>query len=300
MKVLPESDLLRKAPLGFDDTIPVFSCVDRYVANYQKIAADHIAATSPGSSNPFIAEELWTELDESTRELLRRYAKPGDRVLDVGVGMGRVLGPLGDLNRYGIDLSTDYLKKARAEGIRVALSKIEDMPFIDECFDMVLATDVLEHVLDLNFCTTEILRVLKPGGVLVIRVPYKEDLSPYLSETLPYELVHLRAFDENSLRLHFAKIFGMSCIEVCPVAPYLQGAARLRLKMLDPIDCQSLRETSLLSDPLFEVLRKVTEVNSEQLVTWIYELRDESPEKYREIEHLLVMGIEINLSLIHI
>jgi len=294
MSSIQELNLFRKTPLGVDDGILVFSSIDRYVANYQKIAADHIAAMSPGKSNPFIDENLWKKLEDSTRALLSSYTKPGDRVLDVGVGLGRVLAPLDHIDRYGIDISVDYLKKARSEGIRVALSKIEDMPFVDECFDVVLVTDVLEHVFDLDFCTREILRVLKPGGFLIVRVPYKEDLSPYLSQTLPYELIHLRAFDENSLQLHFGKIHNMQCLEASPVAPYLQGAARLRLKLLDGIDCQHLRASPLMTDPLFEPLLKATEVDSEQFTAWIYQLRDKHPEKYREVEQQLVLGMDIN------
>lgn len=295
MKLLPESDLLCKTPLGFEDDIPIFSNSDRYVANYQKIAADHIAAISPSSSNPFIADDLWKQLDESTRQLVRKYTKKGDRVLDVGVGLGRVLGPLRNLSRYGIDLSTDYLKMARAEGIKVALSKIEDMPFVDECFDMVLLTDVLEHVLDLNFCTKEILRVLRPGGVLVVRVPYKEDLSPYLADTLPYEFVHLRAFDENSLRLHFCKIFGMSFIEAGPIAPYLQGAARLKVRMLTAANIERLKTLAAEFAIHHQVISAIESCSEESLVAWIYELRDQNPDLYKQIEDILVLGMDINI-----
>ena len=54
------------------------------------------------------------------------------------------------------------------------------MPYEDGFFDAIVACDVLEHVIDLNECCRQILRVLKPGGVLIVRVPFKEDLSPYL------------------------------------------------------------------------------------------------------------------------
>ena len=58
-------------PIETKEGIPVFSKMeDRYVHNYQKIAADHIAAMSVESDNPFIERELWKQLDESTRGLL--------------------------------------------------------------------------------------------------------------------------------------------------------------------------------------------------------------------------------------
>ena len=52
------------------------------------------------------------------------------------------------------------------------------MPYSDESFDVILCTDVLEHVIDLNLCVAKILSVLKKGGLLIIRVPNREDLQP--------------------------------------------------------------------------------------------------------------------------
>jgi len=294
MNFTADQNLFRREPIGLQNGIPVFSHIDSYVANYQRIAHDHIAAIKPGASNPFIAEQLWKQLEVSTRDLVLKYCQPKARVLDVGVGLGRILAPLENLDRYGIDISIDYLERARSEGIKVAFSRIEDMPFVDQCFDMVLVTDVLEHVFDLNHCTQEILRVLKPGGVLIVRVPYKEDLAPYLSKDLPYKFVHMRNFDEYSLRLHFCKVFDMLFLEAESVAPYLQGAARLRLQLLSAHDCELLQESLVSPDPSFDLLRDSNRVNSEKFVTWIYELRDKHPDKYRAVERQLVMGIEIN------
>ncbi|MFX8075194.1 class I SAM-dependent methyltransferase, partial [Acinetobacter baumannii] len=79
----------------------------------------------------------------------------------------------------GIDISLDYLRRAREAGISVCFSRIEDMPYKDGFFDAIVCTDVLEHVLDLNYCTAQILRVLRPGGVLILRVPHNDLLEVY-------------------------------------------------------------------------------------------------------------------------
>jgi len=205
-KIRPPIPGYVKPPLEVIDGIPVFSAHDRYVENYKKIASDHLSAMQPGSDNPFIENELWIRLDQSTRDLINKYVADGACILDVGVGLGRVLGPLDRLQRYGVDISHDYLQKARQNNIEVAFSRIEDMPYEDGFFDAVVTCDVLEHVIDLHACTTQILRVLKPGGHLIVRVPYKEDLKVYLQEGLPYEFIHLRNFDEHSIRLYFQKI----------------------------------------------------------------------------------------------
>lgn len=286
--------LFKRPPIVFRDGIPVFSAEDRYVENYKKIAADHVASIKTGHSNPFIGEELWQTLEQSTRELIIKYAKPGDRLLDVGVGLGRLLGPLMQFERHGIDISLDYLDIARQTGIEVAFSRIEDMPYADHSFDVITVSDVLEHVLDLHFCTREILRVLKPGGTLVVRVPFKEDLRPYLSEDLPYEFIHLRTFDEASLRLHFGKILGMTFLEAASVAPYLQGTPRLRVQLLPEADRIRVEEAAKKMGAPGELLRKITEVNADQFMNWIYDLRDNHHEAYQSVVHELVFGIDIN------
>lgn len=220
-------------PRKFVDGIPVFSAVDRYVENYQQIASDHMEVVESGEAdNPFIEGELWRILEESTRRLLLQHVPAGAHILDVGVGLGRLIGPLRQYQRFGIDISMDYLGQARRSGIEVAFARIEDMPYANDYFDAVLVCDVLEHVLDLNQCCSEILRVLKPDGLLIVRVPYREDLSGYLSESNVYEYVHLRNFDEHSIRLFFERIMECSVLHIEQVAPHLVGAPRLRLRQL--------------------------------------------------------------------
>jgi SAM-dependent methyltransferase len=286
-----------REPLRFEEGIPVFSeSTVRYVDNYKRIAADHVASMAHGAENPFIESQLWKELEASTRDMVARIANPGQRVLDVGVGMGRVLGPLTQLHRFGVDISFDYLKIARECGFEVAFSLIEQLPYEDAYFDMVVACDVLEHVLDLFACSREMLRVLKPGGALVIRVPYKDDLEAYLDESLPYEFIHLRAFDVPSLRLHFEKIFDCRYIEHAFVAPYLKGAPRMKiqqLKLASPI-YKLLAKVEKDNHPL-AILKKATLVSEEEFINWIYALRDNHPTQYGQIVNELVHGLEVNI-----
>jgi hypothetical protein len=77
----------------------------------------------------------------------------------------------------------------------------------------VVCSDLLEHVLDLNMCCAKILSVLRKGGILIVRVPFREKLSPYLGIRYPYKYVHLRNFDEYSLRLLFERIFDCEYVE---------------------------------------------------------------------------------------
>lgn len=215
------SEIYSRKPLRFQGTIPVFSAPSEYTANYERISRDHLKSMRQNGSNPFIPEELWVQLDNSTIALIKKYSKQGEKILDTGVGLGRLLSQVSDLQRYGMDISFSYLKIAKTKNIEVCYALIEDMPYREEMFDIVVSTDVLEHVLDLNLCVTKILSVLKKKGTLIVRVPYREDLSQYLQPKYPYQYVHVRNFDEHSLRLFFERVFECDVIETVFSGDYL-------------------------------------------------------------------------------
>lgn len=220
-----------REPISIRDGIPVFSEASEYTDNYETISQDHLASVAENGSNPFIAEKLWVEMERSTAQLVEKYSRPGERILDVGVGLGRLLSGFQHLERYGMDISFGYLQEAQKKGIEVCYARVEEMPYKAESFDLVLATDILEHVLDLNLCCGRMLGVLKPDGLLIARVPYREDLSGYLSSENPYKFVHVRNFDEDSLRLLFERIFDCEWVEATKVAHHAYSGTRLRYRL---------------------------------------------------------------------
>ncbi|MDP6775657.1 MAG: class I SAM-dependent methyltransferase [Candidatus Latescibacteria bacterium] len=101
-------------------------------------------------------------------------ARPRDRILEVGCGAGNLLKavPFGSL--HGTDLSTYVLGKARrflTDRAVLTRSSGECLPYRDACFDRAYCSEVLEHVADPARAVAEMVRVLKPGGVLVLSVP---------------------------------------------------------------------------------------------------------------------------------
>src|SRR5580692_10172111 len=83
--------------------------------------------------------------------LLRRAGATGDlRVLDAGCGTGRNMIEFGRLGEVeGVDFSADAIEFCRRRGLTdVQQGAIEKLPFADQTFDLILATDVIEHLRD--------------------------------------------------------------------------------------------------------------------------------------------------------
>jgi SAM-dependent methyltransferase len=97
------------------------------------------------------------------------------RTLDIGVGTGsnlRMLREEGYRNVTGIDLNQMAVKYCIAKGFTsVALGDATRLPFAERQFDIVLATDTIEHIDDDRKALFEIYRVLAPGGYAIIAVP---------------------------------------------------------------------------------------------------------------------------------
>lgn len=117
--------------------------------------------------------------------------KDGDRVLDLGCGEGRHVHEafaqgcaVGEVHAVGLDLGFKDLQKTQ-EGFWHAYGKPPahhqrwsvingnalGLPFEDGTFDVVICSEVLEHIPDYHSVLDEINRVLKPGGTFVATVP---------------------------------------------------------------------------------------------------------------------------------
>lgn len=109
------------------------------------------------------------------REIARWRVEPTARVLDLGTSTGtnlRMLRDGGFSNVVGLDLSENALRLCKEKSLgNVIRGDITRLPFFHEQADLVLATDVIEHVDDDQAAIREITRVLKPGGAALIAVP---------------------------------------------------------------------------------------------------------------------------------
>lgn len=95
-------EVYARPPLRMDGTIPVFSVFNEYTGNYKQISADHVNAMRQQQvSNPWIPEKLWVQMETPTIAPIQKYSKPDDMILDVGVGLGRLLSHFLPLRRWG-------------------------------------------------------------------------------------------------------------------------------------------------------------------------------------------------------
>lgn len=182
-----------------------------YRASYDRIAHDHVSHWRATGANPFQGAEHIRANEDSTVRLIEKHTVPCTW-LDVGCGMGDLLGRLPDYNGIGVDISSEYLAVAQERGLIALKGNAEELPFAAKSCRLVTATDLLEHVLDVNKVCAELLRVLAPGGTLIVRTPHNEDIG-YFCTYDTYEYVHLRNFDAPSLWLLFTKVFGCDVLE---------------------------------------------------------------------------------------
>lgn len=106
--------------------------------------------------------------------LLNRHAVSRSRAIDIGCGTGLIAGDLAEAGGrvLAVDLHASGLQQARAvhPALWAAVADANRLPAPNGAFDVALALDVLEHTDD-EAALGEIVRVLKPGGVVVVTVP---------------------------------------------------------------------------------------------------------------------------------
>ena len=114
------------------------------------------------------------------RALVRRLVSglPPGRALDVGCGSAGNTAVLRDLgwSATGLEYSPAAVVLAQARGLSVIRGDARRLPFLDDSFDLVMSTDMWEHVVEDHRVAAEAARVLRPGGRLLVAVPSGMDL----------------------------------------------------------------------------------------------------------------------------
>ncbi|HYH59395.1 MAG TPA: class I SAM-dependent methyltransferase [Thermoleophilaceae bacterium] len=173
-------------------------------------------------------DELWELVPERTRgpRVLRDWVAalaPARHALDIGCGDGVLSAAIPTEQLTLADVSAVALERARRRLPEAAAVEVEPdapLPFADSAFDLVVCTEALEHVHDLQLFLSEARRVLAPGGRLAVTTPAHrawmrtpDPLSPhlrFLTRRTLGTLLDRMGFDVVELRRRGSGLFAVA------------------------------------------------------------------------------------------
>jgi SAM-dependent methyltransferase len=127
----------------------------------------------------------------------------GQRVLDVGSSYGGYLTALDAGMRVATDIAATCLEAIPEEtGIVRVRADAEHLPFQVGTFDVVIVSDVLEHLIEPQRLVDRLHQMSTPQTRIIVHVPWEEDISGYRDSG--WEFAHLRSFNDYSFATLFA------------------------------------------------------------------------------------------------
>lgn len=215
-----------------------FSCSCAKAGIYESYDAAYDQISSDDLETSIYAQEYQFALAAETKKRIGCVNQLD--VAELGVGQGflqREFLKESPQTLLALDIASDYVDNAKkvfkdsgnsSTNFMTSVGNVEFMPF-RESFDLVVATDIIEHVLNLANALVCISRSLKSGGKFACRVPYKEVLGQYsIYNKQKYSFSHLRFFNESLLTEQLLEV-GLK-----PLKSYRYGFMQERFNKIIP------------------------------------------------------------------
>lgn len=153
------------------------------------------------------------EIEHYHRYLLAREFCRGRDVLDVASGEGYGTALLAQVARTAVGVEIDHATVAAASAefrranLRYLQGDARALSLPDASIDVAVSFETLEHLAEQDAFLSELRRVLRPGGLLIISTPDRDAYSPVGTPPNPYHVLELtRAEFESLLQRHFAQV----------------------------------------------------------------------------------------------
>jgi len=155
----------------------IYKRSSRIEAKSEEIYASEYFQSGDGKHAHDYDKRTRRRIQKSRQQIIdaMNYTRPGP-LLDVGCSLGYTLRAAQNLGLecVGTDIASYALEACRKQGLKAEMGDLENMPFAEGSFRIVIMKHVLEHTSNPRGALKEAYRVLQPGGALFIAVPHAE------------------------------------------------------------------------------------------------------------------------------
>jgi len=170
--------------------------------------------------NYFEGDESFTTAQERKRSrqmIISEVPRSCDTILDVGCGGAWVAQHFLPLQKKVVSMDISKTNPIKAlqnlphPNHSAVVADVFKMPFKENTFDIIIASEVIEHVFDPTLFVEKLLEVLKPGGKLILITPYNEKIVYHLcvhcNKPTPAN-AHLHSFNEKNISEYLGTVSG--------------------------------------------------------------------------------------------
>jgi SAM-dependent methyltransferase len=185
-KICPACAAQQRKKIGCKDRWTIYLC-----RRCQSLFAEDGSMTPPEhnyneyyNENNLVVPDFINGILDGIVSRFAPYRKT-NRLLDIGCGAGSLLlaARRANWDAKGLEVSRPAAEHVRKLGFDVFLGEISEAEYPDETFDVVTASEILEHVADASALLREIARILRPGGLLWATTPHARGASARLLGT---------------------------------------------------------------------------------------------------------------------